>query len=102
MTFGCLSRLGDPMRRRKFIALLGCAAVAWPLATHAQQTGKAWQIGLFHVGLDHEPPSLPTLKEELARLGYIEGKNLVFDWRNQESEETARAVAQGGSLRAMI
>src|SRR5215207_10083222 len=82
------------MRRRKFIALFGGAAVAWPLAAHAQQTGKVWRIGLFHVGLDHVPPSLPTLKEELARLGYIEGRNVVLDWRNQESEETARAVAQ--------
>ena len=82
------------MRRRKFIAILGGAAVTWPLAAHGQQTGKVWRIGLFHVGLDHEPPSLPTLKQELTRLGYIEGKNLVFDWRNQESEETARAVAQ--------
>jgi putative tryptophan/tyrosine transport system substrate-binding protein len=41
------------------------------------------------VGLDHDPPSLYSLKEELARLGYIDGKNLVFDWRNQESAETA-------------
>jgi putative ABC transport system substrate-binding protein len=73
------------MRRREFIALLGGAAVSWPTAGQAQQTGKIWRIGLFHVGLDHEPPSLPTLKSELARLGYIEGKNLVFDWRNQES-----------------
>jgi len=60
-----------------------------PSEVYAQQASKVWRIGLCHVGLDHEPPSLPSLKEELARLGYIVGKNLVFDWRNQESEATA-------------
>src|SRR5918998_78721 len=56
---------------------------------YAQQTSKVWRVGLCHVGLDHDPPSLSSLKEELARLGYIDGKNLLFDWRNQESAETA-------------
>jgi putative tryptophan/tyrosine transport system substrate-binding protein len=53
------------------------------------QTSKVWRVGLCHVGLDHDPPSLHSLKEELARLGYVDGKNLVFDWRNQASAETA-------------
>jgi putative ABC transport system substrate-binding protein len=89
--------MGKTLRwsRRALLTLTLLAFVsALPSAAHAQQTGKIWHIGLFHVGLDHEPPSLPTLKEELTHLGYVEGKNLVFDWRNQESEETAQEVAR--------
>ena len=53
------------------------------------QIGKVWRMGLCHVGLDHEPPSLHPLKEELARRGYVDGRNLVFDWSNQATEATA-------------
>lgn len=28
---------------------------------HAQQAGKVWRIAIFHVGLDHVPPSLEPL-----------------------------------------
>ena len=56
--------------------------------------GKVWQIGLFHVGLDHIPPSLPTLREGLKALGYEEGKNIRLDWRNLPDEEAARETAK--------
>ena len=60
-----------------------------PLHEAHSQTSKVWRMGLWHVGLDHEPPSLDPLKEELAHLGYVDGRNLVFDWSNQATEETA-------------
>ena len=56
--------------------------------------GRVWRIGLFHVGLDHVPPSLPALREGLKALGYEEGKNLRFDWRNLPDEKAAREAAK--------
>ncbi len=83
------------------------ALLAGPLAAEAQQAGRVWRIGLFHVGLDHVPPSLDSLGEGLRALGYdvgtlpmtkvstvVEGKNTRLDWRNLPDEEAARATAQ--------
>jgi putative ABC transport system substrate-binding protein len=60
----------------------------------AQQPKKVWRIGLSHVGLDHVPPPLETLRKELKKLGYEEGKNIHLDWRNLPNEEAARATAR--------
>ena len=65
-----------------------------PLAADAQQPGKVYRIGLFHVGLDHVPPSLITLRESLKGLGYEEGKNIRLDWRNLPDEQAAHATAR--------
>ena len=75
--------------------VLGCWLLCFGTAPAASQPlTRSWRIGLCHVGLDHEPPSLPSLKAELLRLGYDDRKNLVFDWRNQATEETALATVQ--------
>ena len=73
------------------LALGGLAA---PLAAGAQGPTKVWRIGLFHVGLDHVPPSLAPLREGLKALGYEEGKNLRLDWRNLPDEKAARETAK--------
>lgn len=80
--------------RRKLVIALGAGAFAAPLTIFAQQKGKVWRIGLFHVGLDHVPPSLDGLKEGLKALGYGEGKNIRLDFRNLADEEAARVTAQ--------
>jgi putative ABC transport system substrate-binding protein len=85
---------GDRMKRRKLMLMLVGSAVAWPITSVAQSQGKVWHVGLFHVGLDHIPPSLPTLRARLREMGYIEGENLRFDWRNLADEEQARATAK--------
>jgi putative ABC transport system substrate-binding protein len=68
--------------------------LAAPLTVEAQQAGKIYRIGLFHVGLDHVPPSLDGLREGLKALGYEEGKDLQLDFRNVADEKAARAVAR--------
>src|SRR5262245_25886679 len=68
--------------RRHFLLTVMTGAVAVPLAVEAQQTEKVWRIGLFHVGLDHIPPSLDGIRAGLKALGYVEGRNVHLDFRN--------------------
>ena len=81
------------MRRRKALLWL-CVAVLAPLAAKAQQAMKLRRIGLIHVGLDHVPTSLATLREGLRALGYEEGRNIRLDFRNLADEAAVHAVAQ--------
>src|SRR5262245_48478842 len=77
------------MRRREFITLLGGAAAAWPLAARAQQDGRLRRVGVLIAGGEHDPGSWATrtaLQEALAKLGWIEGRNLQIDVRFGESE----------------
>jgi putative ABC transport system substrate-binding protein len=68
------------IRRRKFITLLGGAAV-WPFAANAQQAGKLFGIGYLSLlpGDDSD-----TVLQRLHELGYSEGKNLRFDQRSAD------------------
>ena len=72
-----------------------CVLSLWqPAGLAAQEQAKTWWIGLCHVGLDHEPPSLPTLHRALNEMGYEDGRNLRFDWRNQADEAAAEATTK--------
>jgi putative ABC transport system substrate-binding protein len=65
------------MKRREFIGLVG-GAVAWPLTASAQQQGKIITIGVLAI----EPWSpIDTFRQALDDLGYIEGKNVRFEYR---------------------
>jgi ABC-type uncharacterized transport system substrate-binding protein len=73
------------MRRREFITLLGGAAAAWPLAARAQQM-KVYRIGALFVGNADVEPLRTELSEALRKSGYIEGQNLLFEFRSAEEE----------------
>ena len=82
-----------PRRTIGLLVTLALGLLVAPLIA-ATPPGKIWRIGLFHVGLDHVPPWLDVLREELHVLGYEEGKNLHWDWRNLPDEAAARETAQ--------
>src|SRR6516162_2043929 len=69
------------MKRRAFIALLGGAAAAWPLAARAQQTGKLSTIGWIEQGETPEP-AMTAFNRGLAEAGYVVGRNVNLERRN--------------------
>jgi putative ABC transport system substrate-binding protein len=69
------------MRRRKFIGLIGGAAAAWPFAARAQQ-GKLPRIGVLMLGNPDPAFFLSTFREELHKLGHIEGQNVTVEPRS--------------------
>jgi putative ABC transport system substrate-binding protein len=74
------------MRRREFIRLIGGAAVAWPRGASAQQAAKVPRIGY----LSGNHPANPHLREAflqgLRDLGYVEGRNVVIEYRDPEGK----------------
>lgn len=82
------------MTRKILILLLTTVLLTTAPIVEAQQAKKLWRVGLSHVGLDHVPPSLEPLRQELKKLGYEEGKNVQLDWRNLPDEDAANAAAR--------
>ena len=77
------------MRRRAFISLLGGAAI-WPLQTGAQQPERMRRIGILWPYTETDPDSqsrIASLRQALQDLGWIEGRNLRFDFRWGASAE---------------
>ena len=72
------------MRRREFIAGLGGAAAAWPLAAQAQQGDRVRRIGVLMPGDENDPrvkPLVSALTQALADLGWADGRNVRIDLR---------------------
>jgi putative tryptophan/tyrosine transport system substrate-binding protein len=65
------------MRRRDFITLIGGAA-AWPALARGQEAGRTYRLGCLFAS-PRDAPHYVALFDELQRLGFIEGQNLVID-----------------------
>ena len=77
--------------RREFIAVLGGAAAAWPLAARAQQRVNIPRIGFL--GLAGEFGGAEALRAGLRDLGHVEGGNMVIEWRWAEKVDQLPELA---------
>src|SRR5262245_3870720 len=66
------------MKRREFITLLGGAAATWPLVARAQEPGRIYRLGCL-LASPRDASHYLALFDELQRLGFIDGQNLVVD-----------------------
>jgi len=85
--------------RRKFIAALGGAAAAWPIAAWSQQlAGKTARIGIVQAS-DNVVVTLgyPRFLDELKKYGFNEGQNLVIEAVNSD-QDAQRVSAETADL----
>jgi putative ABC transport system substrate-binding protein len=78
------------MRRREFIELFGGALMAWPLPAQAQR-GKTIRIGIID-----NAPIWDNFRKAMRDVGYVEGQNISYEYRNTDGspEALARAAAE--------
>jgi putative ABC transport system substrate-binding protein len=71
--------------RRTFLAGTGAALLAAPLAAEAQQARKVPHIGVLQAGAPPEP-LVEAFREGLRDLGYVEGRDIVLEFRWAEKK----------------
>jgi putative ABC transport system substrate-binding protein len=84
------------MQRREFIGLIGGAA-AWPAAATAQQSDRMRRIGLLVTYAETDPEGLPrlaALREGLQQFGWIEGRNIHFEFRRATQLDQMQPLAK--------
>ena len=71
--------------RRQFLRTVSVGLLATPLAVEAQQPGRVPRIGFLSVTSPSDrPPLLDAFRQGLRELGWVEGQNIVIDYRYAE------------------
>ena len=73
------------MDRRLFVRSIIGGMVAVPLACFAQAQGNVWRIGMLETtSAALNSVNLAALRDALRELGYVEGRNLVIEYRSSD------------------
>jgi putative ABC transport system substrate-binding protein len=73
--------------RRAFVVGIGAVLLASPLAAEAQQAGKVYRIGILSsTGPEQENFIWADLRGLLRERGWVEGQNLILEWRYAEGK----------------
>ena len=89
--------------RRKFVILLGSvAAAARPLAAGAQQSDKPPRVGYVRAGTSNNDPYREAFERGMRELGYVEGRNIAFEFRYYGDDIGSIGSLIGDLLRAKV
>src|SRR5262249_12757311 len=72
------------MRRREFVTLIGGTVVLWPVVARAQQADRVHRVCFLMSASENDKgyqSLLATFRAELARLGWVEDRNIRLDYR---------------------
>ena len=89
------------IRRREFIAVLGGAAAAWPLAARAQQTGKLPTIGWLET-VRTEFVASTAFNRGLAEAGYVVGRNVNIEYRSAGTDRDRLRMLVAAFVRQQV
>ena len=82
------------MRRRELLKFGALALMAWSAMARAQQAAKVWRIGYLGFGTAAAfADRVEALRAGLRALGYVEGTNLVIEFRWAETVEQLQEAA---------
>jgi len=83
------------VRRRQFLSAAG-ALLAVPLGTGAQQQGRIVRLGFVTSGTAAASDYLAGFRDELRKLGWIEGQNIIIEYRYGmgDSQQLPELVAE--------
>jgi putative tryptophan/tyrosine transport system substrate-binding protein len=75
------------MNRRTFLCGLALGTLSATLAVEAQQPGKVYRIGILSGGLPQmNSPQIEAFRRGLRETGWIEGRDVVIEWRSAEGK----------------
>src|SRR5215470_5035474 len=98
MTPNRRGHMASYIRRRKFLATLGCAAAAWPLAARAQQRERMRRIGVL-MPYANDPQAQArnaAFLQGLQQLGWTVGHNVEIEyrWSGGNIDDTRKYAAE--------
>jgi putative tryptophan/tyrosine transport system substrate-binding protein len=73
------------VHRRDFIKAIAGSSVAWPLAARAQQRASLRRIGILLYAKQEKAVISPVL-QGLEQLGYLDGKNVIIEYRDADGQ----------------
>jgi putative tryptophan/tyrosine transport system substrate-binding protein len=90
--------------RRQFIAALGGATIALPLAARAQQPGKLPTIGYLGITSSIESQRVAAFVQQLRELGWRDGRNVAIEyrWTEGRNDRAAEIAAEFVRLKADV
>jgi ABC-type uncharacterized transport system substrate-binding protein len=75
------------MHRRDFLVAFAATTAIPPLVAQAQPTGRTYRIGIVEpVSAQLNTTNLAGLRRGLEEFGYVEGRNLIFDYRSADGD----------------
>src|SRR5262249_28218728 len=101
MLTGSMERMLD---RRDFLVGFTASLLTAPLAAEAQQAGKTYRIGILSpFSRSFGPaPSFEAFRQTLRELGYVDGRNVAFEYRWADGRDDRLPVLAAELIRTQV